>query len=243
LFHDPGEPNKATFLSLKRLDTGGKGSIGVLHGGIQPPNEEDNMPKLTDAQLLILSAAAKRDGGAILPLPKNLKIDSKAASSILNRLLKKKLIVEQPAAPEAAAWRDDGNGQRLMLILTDAGMRAIGIAPGGDLEAGGIPARKQPREKRAKPAKSRATKPRGGRGPRMAPATSAPAPRVGSKQAKVIDLLSRPTGANMHDLVKATGWQAHSVRGVISAALKKKLGLAVVSEKAESGERRYRIAG
>ena len=84
------------------------------------------MPKLTDAQLVILSAAAKRDGGSILPLPKNLKIDSKAASSMLDRLLKKELIVEQPAAPEAPAWRDDGNGQRLMLVLTEAGMRAIG---------------------------------------------------------------------------------------------------------------------
>jgi hypothetical protein len=41
--------------------------------------------------------------------------------------------------------------------------------------------------------------------------------------------------------VKATGWQQHSVRGVIAGALKKKLGLAVTSKKAEDGERRYWI--
>jgi hypothetical protein len=201
------------------------------------------MPKLTDPQLVILSAAAKRDGGAILPLPKNLKIDSKAASSILNRLLKKRLIVEQPAAPEAPAWRDDGNGQRLMLIMSEAGLRAIGIVPRGDLQAGGVPARRRPREKRAKPSKSPAAKPRRGRGEPTAPATTASAARAGSKQAKLIDLLSRPSGASIPELVKATGWQAHSVRGAISGALKKKLGLAVVSEKTESGGRRYRIAG
>jgi hypothetical protein len=59
----------------------------------------------------------------------------------------------------------------------------------------------------------------------------------------VIGLLRRSKGASIQEIMKVTGWQAHSVRGVISGALKKKLGLAVVSEKTEAGERRYRIHG
>ena len=66
--------------------------------------------------------------------------------------------------------------------------------------------------------------------------------RTGTKQATLIDHLQRKEGATLADLVKATGWQAHSVRGAISGALKKKLGLAVISEKVEGRGRVYRIA-
>src|SRR4029077_16099795 len=72
-------------------------------------------------------------------------------------------------------------------------------------------------------------------------ADAGPAVRPGTKQAQVIDLLRRPQGASIAELVEATGWQQHSVRGVIAGALKKKLGLAVTSKKAEDGERRYWI--
>jgi hypothetical protein len=61
------------------------------------------------------------------------------------------------------------------------------------------------------------------------------------KLASVIALLRRPKGANLAELCKATGWQAHSVRGAMSGAIKKKLGLKVTSEKSE-GVRTYRIA-
>ena len=65
--------------------------------------------------------------------------------------------------------------------------------------------------------------------------------REGSKTAKVMDLLKRPGGATLKEIMKATNWQAHSVRGFISGALGKKLGLTVISEKAENGERTYRL--
>ncbi len=65
--------------------------------------------------------------------------------------------------------------------------------------------------------------------------------RASTKQATLIDHLQRKEGATLADLVKATGWQAHSVRGAISGALKKKLGLAVLSEKVEGRGRVYRI--
>ncbi len=66
--------------------------------------------------------------------------------------------------------------------------------------------------------------------------------RPGTKQALLIDLLKRKKGATIEKIVEATGWQPHSVRGAISGTLKKKLGLAVTSEKPGDGPRRYRIA-
>ena len=68
---------------------------------------------------------------------------------------------------------------------------------------------------------------------------TAPTP---SKQAMMIDLLRRSQGATMQNLLDVTGWQPHSVRGVISGVLKKRLGLAVMSEQQAHG-RVYRIAG
>jgi len=67
-------------------------------------------------------------------------------------------------------------------------------------------------------------------------------PRPASKQAQVIAMLRRPQGATVDAIIAATGWQRHTVRGVISGALKKKLGLAIVSEKVAGGTRVYRIA-
>ncbi len=68
-----------------------------------------------------------------------------------------------------------------------------------------------------------------------------PPPPRPSKQAAVIALLRRPEGATVDEVKAATGWQSHTVRGVFSGALKKKLGLAVVAAKEERG-RVYRIA-
>ncbi len=60
------------------------------------------------------------------------------------------------------------------------------------------------------------------------------------KLGALINLLRRPEGARIEDLIAATGWQAHSVRGAISGAVKKKLGMTVTSEKTEAG-RVYRV--
>ncbi|PRG81303.1 hypothetical protein C6T69_00145 [Burkholderia multivorans] len=66
--------------------------------------------------------------------------------------------------------------------------------------------------------------------------------RADSKQAQVIAMLRRSEGATIRQIMEATGWQAHTVRGTLAGALKKKLGLTIVSEKAPGGERVYRIA-
>ena len=73
------------------------------------------------------------------------------------------------------------------------------------------------------------------------PAKTTTGTRKGSKEAKVITMIERPNGATLAEIMKETGWQAHTVRGMISAALKKKRGLPVISEKNGDGERVYRI--
>jgi hypothetical protein len=73
------------------------------------------------------------------------------------------------------------------------------------------------------------------------PATAAHV-RPGSKTAKVLALVSQSGGATLKRLIKATGWQPHSVRGFLSGALGKKMGLQIESHKAEDGDRVYRLA-
>ena len=65
--------------------------------------------------------------------------------------------------------------------------------------------------------------------------------RDGSKTAKVLDLLKRTGGVTAKELMKATGWQPHSVRGFLSGTIGKKMGLTVTSTKAEDGERTYSL--
>jgi hypothetical protein len=90
--------------------------------------------------------------------------------------------------------------------------------------------------KKAKPGKKATPAKKAPRG-----AKKATAARDGSKAAKVLDLLKRPGGATLKELMKATGWQPHSVRGFISGTLGKKMGLTVVSTKGEDGERSYSV--
>jgi len=66
--------------------------------------------------------------------------------------------------------------------------------------------------------------------------------REGSKKAKILELLRQPDGATLKDLMAATGWQGHSVRGFISGAIVKKMGLKVESQKRSDGERVYSIS-
>ena len=104
-----------------------------------------------------------------------------------------------------------------------------------------------PKASRAKPARNVAPK-KAKSGKMASPAKKAPkgakkatGARDGSKAAKILDLLKRPGGATAKELMKATGWQPHSVRGFLSGTVSKKMGLAVTSTKAEDGERTYSV--
>ena len=71
---------------------------------------------------------------------------------------------------------------------------------------------------------------------------AAPTARACSKKAIVLDMLKRADGATLADIMAVTGWEKHSVRGFISGALGKKMGLTVESTKTPEGVRSYRLA-
>ncbi|MDQ3558231.1 MAG: DUF3489 domain-containing protein, partial [Pseudomonadota bacterium] len=64
--------------------------------------------------------------------------------------------------------------------------------------------------------------------------------RPDTKQTQLVAMLQKPEGASLDEIVAATGWQAHTVRGAIAGALKKRLGLTVTSDKVEGRGRVYR---
>lgn len=66
--------------------------------------------------------------------------------------------------------------------------------------------------------------------------------RPGTKAAAMIELLTSKRGATISEMMDATGWQAHSVRGFLAGSLRKRHGLAVASERSEGEPRRYRLA-
>lgn len=74
------------------------------------------------------------------------------------------------------------------------------------------------------------------------PITAAPRTRGNTKQAQIIAMLQRPEGATISQIVEATGWQPHTVRGTFAGAFKKKLGLTLSSSKEDHGQRVYRVA-
>ena len=82
---------------------------------------------------------------------------------------------------------------------------------------------------------------KGAKGAKRAKVPEKAGARQGSKTEAVLDLLKRPGGATTKELMKATGWLPHSVRGFISGTVNKKLGLAVTSTKGEDGERTYSV--
>ncbi len=192
------------------------------------------MPKLSDSQLVILSAAARRRDGTVLPLPRSLKVNKAATTTVLKSLLKKGLVAERPAAAYEAHWRETRDGGRTALFLIDAGLQAIGVDVDRKTSKPSSSTKARPKQRswRAE-RKPSGSKPKG--------RTSPPAIRPGTKQALLIDLLKRKKGATIGEIVATIGWQPHSVRGAISGALKKKLGLMVTTDPVEKRGRVYRI--
>lgn len=77
----------------------------------------------------------------------------------------------------------------------------------------------------------------------MAKKTTKPKKLRTSKTQQILGMLQRPNGASIPELIKATEWQAHSVRGFLAGTVRKKMGLDVTSTREDGKERRYRIAG
>jgi hypothetical protein len=104
-----------------------------------------------------------------------------------------------------------------------------------------------PRKPRVAPGKAKSGKKttpanKGTKGAKAAkPAKKESGARQGTKTEKVLDLLKRPKGATLKELLKATGWQPHSLRGFLSGTVGKRMGLTVTSIKGEDGERSYSV--
>jgi Protein of unknown function (DUF3489) len=81
-------------------------------------------------------------------------------------------------------------------------------------------------KRKAKPQAAKAKAPKPAKPAKVA-SSEKPTPRTGTKQAQMIEMLRRPEGATVEQIAEATGWQNHTIRGAISGALKKKLGLTV----------------
>lgn len=90
---------------------------------------------------------------------------------------------------------------------------------------------------------TKASKPRIVRGKttKSAPRVKTSQPKT-SKQDQVLAMLRRANGASIDEIVEATDWQPHSVRGFLAGAVKRRLGIDVISEKGEEGVRRYHVA-
>lgn len=176
------------------------------------------MTKLTETQIIILSSGAQRPEKIALPLPKGLA--GAAAKMAVSRMIKHGWLQEVDAnlRRNEPLWRETGDGHGTTLVVTDAGLLAIGIdsvvVKTSVASRGGASAQ---------------------------PEVKHPVPRTGTKQAMLIAMLRRADGATMAEIIAATGWQAHSARGAMSGALGKKLGLVVVSARDDARGRVYRI--
>jgi len=170
------------------------------------------MTKLSDTQTIILSRAAQNEDRIALPLPESLR--GGAAAKVVSAMLAKGFLEEVDADMRKAetVWRETGDGHGVTLVATDAGLAAIGI----ETEDANTATKKDP-------------------------APKVRTPREGTKQATLIAMLRAPDGATIEEITAATNWQSHTVRGAMSGALKKKLGLEVTSEKIEGRGRVYRL--
>jgi hypothetical protein len=180
--------------------------------------------KLTDAQLVMMSAAARRKDRC-LSAPATIK--GAALSKVTAKLTKLGLVREIEAKAGAPIWRRDDAGQGYGLKLTAAGLKAIAVDEGSQDAI-------EPREAPQSQAKNGASPDEGGDPARMA------VPRDGSKLARVIDILQRSDGATIPNLTEATGWLPHTTRAALTGLRKREY--AVIRERISAGDSVYRIS-
>ncbi|UYP67456.1 DUF3489 domain-containing protein [Thalassobacter stenotrophicus] len=187
------------------------------------------MPKLTDTQTIVLTRAASRPGNLAMPLPKGLA--GAAAKMAVSKMIERGWLEEVDAnrRHNEPLWRETGDGHGTTLIATEAGLDAIGIDPVVASTVSNI-------RKAQTAVKSTEVVADAFEGPKLVSI------RQGTKQALLIEMLQRPEGASITEIVEATSWQAHTARGAISGALKKKLGLAITSDKHPERGTVYKLA-
>jgi len=155
------------------------------------------VPNLSNAQAALLAAAAARPDLNVLPASETLRLKGAAHERTLKALLGRGLIAAAPTSGRAkkSKWvggPNAGEGDRRRLILTPAGLEAIGVdsAPAVTGTADAVP------EQRARPQTQRA--------------------RPGGKLGVLLDAVSRPEGSTLEDLTAASGWLPHTTRAAIT---------------------------
>ena len=196
------------------------------------------MSKLSDTQAMVLSAASQRRDGNLLPLPGSLRggAAAKVVAALMARGFAEERVPDRTTKADSAlntVWRNLDDGRAILLGVTAAGRDALGDR--------GRPRRWGGRQgRRTRPGDQGLQQGTGAA--RGATAPPAGKSREGTKQALLVGLLDRPEGATIDEIVAATGWQPHTVRGAFAGALKKRLGLTITSEKREGRGRVYRFA-
>ena len=195
--------------------------------------------KLTDTQLVLLSAAAQRKDRCLVAPP---TLKGAAAHKVANKLVGAGLVKEIEAKNGDPIWRrDKESGAPCALKLTAAGAKAIAVDDSaGPEDAGDEDGGLETRDQAAIPSELETQDARPAHG--MEPVPPCPrAPRGGSKLMQVIELLRRDRGAAIDELIAATGWLAHTTRAALTGLRKR--GYAVVIDR--SRDKRgsfYRIA-
>ena len=209
--------------------------------------------KLTDLQLVLLSAAAARPDFMLLPPPESVRAKGKTLERALARLLDAGLVEEVTARHDAEAWRRAEDGGSFGLQIATAGMEAIGL-PGSAAQDTDDARETVPSEPGVDLAPASAeltstdtdqteteTETETETTPAEAPAPAKPLFRPGTKQARLVEMISAPDGAGIDALSERLGWQVHTTRAALTGLRKK--GLAVESAKGADGKTVYRIAG
>jgi hypothetical protein len=195
-------------------------------------HEENTMAKLTDTQLIVLSAAAARDDGTAM---RPAKMNKAAAAKVGASLVKRKLMREAHAKPGMPVWLEGEDGRPISLVITRAGRDAIGVEEKGPEERqrrSNEPVREMDsptvEEQSREASVERGTIDR-----------AAISPRAGTKQALLIGMLSAKDGATLDALVEATGWLPHTTRAALTGLRKR--GFAIERTRGEGSDSIYRI--
>ena len=184
------------------------------------------MAKLSDNQLIVLSKAAARDDGVAVA-PHGMR--KAAAAKVGSSLVARKLMRESRSKPGMPVWRE-AEGKNISLVITRAGRNAIGV---DDM----IPSDHSALE--ATRASAAVKTQKAGVAEQLEQHSIGAAPRAGSKQALIVDMLSKEVGVTIDALIKATGWLPHTTRAALTGLRKR--GFAVERIPREPGGSLYRI--